>query len=95
MSGLWSPHAPQLETMFDQLGGLGRLVKGKTVAIKLNLTGRADSHITTSRPAAHSGCAPMSCAATLHLLDRAGAHHMRLLESPWSSADPAGVHQLG
>src|ERR1022692_4364608 len=28
-----------LGTMFDQLGGLGRLVKGKTVAIKINLTG--------------------------------------------------------
>src|ERR1035438_1787085 len=28
-----------LDTMFDQLGGLGRLVKGKTVAIKINLTG--------------------------------------------------------
>jgi hypothetical protein len=28
-----------LSTMFDQLGGLPRLVRGKTVAIKLNLTG--------------------------------------------------------
>src|ERR1035437_6207410 len=30
---------PALERMFDQLGGLGRLVKGTTVAIKVNLTG--------------------------------------------------------
>ena len=30
---------PTLVKMFDQLGGLGRLVKGKTVAIKINLTG--------------------------------------------------------
>ena len=30
---------PTLDRMFDQLGGLGRLVKGRTVAIKLNLTG--------------------------------------------------------
>src|SRR5258708_12214176 len=29
---------PIMRTMFDQLGGLGRLVKGKTVAIKINLT---------------------------------------------------------
>ena len=28
-----------LNRMFDQLGGLGRIVKGKTVAIKINLTG--------------------------------------------------------
>ena len=27
--------------MFDKLGGLGRLVKGKTVAIKLNFNGGA------------------------------------------------------
>src|ERR1035441_299328 len=30
---------PALEKMFDQLGGLGKLVNGKTVAIKINLTG--------------------------------------------------------
>src|SRR2546426_1164135 len=28
-----------LETMFDRLGGIGSLVRGKTVTIKLNLTG--------------------------------------------------------
>src|SRR3974390_3207080 len=30
---------PAMQKMFDQLGGLGRLVKGKTVAVKINLTG--------------------------------------------------------
>jgi len=30
---------PVLEGMFDKLGGLGKLVKGKTVAIKLNFNG--------------------------------------------------------
>ena len=29
----------RLSTLFDQLGGIGRLVGGKTVTIKLNLTG--------------------------------------------------------
>ena len=28
-----------LDRMFDQIGGLGRLVRGRTVAVKLNLTG--------------------------------------------------------
>ncbi len=28
-----------LSTMFDQIGGLGRIVKNKTVTVKLNLTG--------------------------------------------------------
>src|SRR5580698_205191 len=30
---------PAMQRMFDQLGGLERLVKGKTVAIKVNMTG--------------------------------------------------------
>src|SRR5215472_17219014 len=34
-----------LATMFDQLGGLDRLVKGKTVAIKLNMTGQVDDFL--------------------------------------------------
>ena len=34
--------AAVMQKMFDQLGGLGRLVKGKTVAMKINLTGVAD-----------------------------------------------------
>jgi hypothetical protein len=29
----------QFEKMFDQIGGIGKLVQGKTVAMKLNLTG--------------------------------------------------------
>src|ERR1700759_3668269 len=31
--------ASSLETMFDQIGGLKKLVYGKTVAIKVNVTG--------------------------------------------------------
>jgi hypothetical protein len=32
---------PVLDKMFDQIGGLGRIVGGKTVAIKVNMTGAA------------------------------------------------------
>jgi uncharacterized protein (DUF362 family) len=77
-----------LSRMFDQLGGLGRLVNGKTVGIKINLTGDptyrlgyaplGDSHYTN----------PAVIAATVHLLGRAGARRIRLLESPWATADP-------
>jgi uncharacterized protein (DUF362 family) len=73
---------PTLARMFDQLGGLGRLVKGKTVAIKINLTGApfyrlahqplGDTHYTS----------PRVIAATVHLMGRAGAKRIRLLESP-------------
>lgn len=78
---------PALETMFDQLGGLGRLVKGKTVAIKINLTGAPtyrlgylpleDTHYTNQHV----------IAAVVHLMGKAGARRIRLLESPWSTAD--------
>jgi uncharacterized protein (DUF362 family) len=74
--------------MFDQLGGLSRLVKGKTVAIKINLTGSTtyrlgylpaeDTHYTH----------PATIAAVTHLMGKAGARRIRILECPWSSADP-------
>ena len=79
---------PALEILFDQLGGLGRLVKGKTVAIKINLTGAPtyrigylpleDTHYTN----------PYVIAAVAHLMGKAGARRIRILESPWSTADP-------
>lgn len=79
---------PTLNRMFDQLGGLGRIVRGKTVAIKINLTGAptyrvgylplGDTHYTN----------PRMLAGTVHLMGRAGARRIRILESPWSSTDP-------
>ena len=30
----------KMSTLFDQIGGIDKLVKGKTVALKLNLTGK-------------------------------------------------------
>jgi uncharacterized protein (DUF362 family) len=85
---------PVMRTMFDQIGGLGRLVKGKTVAIKINLTGSPtyrvghypleDTHYTH----------PHVIAAAVHLMDAAGARRVRLLESPWSTADPVEEYIL-
>jgi uncharacterized protein (DUF362 family) len=74
--------------MFDQLGGLGRLAKGKTVAVKLNLTG------VPSYRLGHVPCElahwvhPDVIGATVHLLGRAGARRVRLLESCWSTTEP-------
>lgn len=79
---------PALNRVFEQLGGLGRIVRGKTVAIKINLTGAptyrvgylplGDTHYTN----------PHMLAGTVHLMGRAGARRIRILESPWSSTDP-------
>ncbi len=85
---------PTMRRMFDQLGGLGRLVKGKTVAIKINLTGSPtyrlgylpleDTHYTH----------PHVIAAAANLMAQAGARRIRLLESPWSTADPVEEYLL-
>src|SRR5450759_775235 len=79
---------PKLKRLFDLLGGLGRIVKGKTVAVKINMTGApgyrlrylplGDTHYTH----------PNMIAATIHLMERAGARRIRVLESPWSSTGP-------
>jgi uncharacterized protein (DUF362 family) len=77
-----------LHTMFDRLGGLGRIVKGKTVAIKFNLTG-ASFYRLEYLPAEETHYThPHVIAATVHLMAKAGARRIRLLESPWSTADP-------
>jgi uncharacterized protein (DUF362 family) len=77
-----------LDRMFDQLGGLGRIVKGKTVAIKINLTG-APTYRLGYLPAEETHYThPHVIAATVHLMGKAGARRIRLLESPWSTADP-------
>jgi uncharacterized protein (DUF362 family) len=79
---------PTLERMFDQLGGMGKLVKGKTVTIKINLTGSANYRLGY-RPAelAH-WTHPRVTAAVTHLLDKAGAARLRIVECPYSTADP-------
>ena len=77
-----------LSTMFDQLGGLEGLVRGKTVAIKLNLTGTATDRLYYLPPEMTHWVHPQVIWATVHLLGKAGAQRIRLLESPWSTAEP-------
>src|ERR1051326_4986184 len=85
---------PTLDKMFDQIGGLGRIVKGKTVAIKINLTG-APSYRVGYLPCEDTHYThPSVIAATVHLMTKAGARRIRLLESPWSTADPVEEYLL-
>jgi uncharacterized protein (DUF362 family) len=79
---------PTLSRMFDQVGGLGRLAKGKTVAIKINLTGDPDARLGYLPIGITTWTHPSVIAATVHLFGRAGARRVRLLESPWKSAEP-------
>lgn len=85
---------PTLACMFDQLGGLSGLVKGKTVSIKLNLTGRGTYRMGYTPVELAQWTHWRVIAATVHLLSRAGAKRIRLLESPWATADPVEEYML-
>jgi uncharacterized protein (DUF362 family) len=74
--------------MFDQLGGLSGLVANKTVAIKLNLTGQPSMRMGHTPAESAQWTHPDVIGATVHLLSRAGAKRVRLLESPWSTSNP-------
>jgi uncharacterized protein (DUF362 family) len=85
---------PTLTRLFDQLGGLGRVVKGKTVAIKINLTGMPSYRVAYLPLGETHYTSPHVMAATVHLMGQAGARRIRLLESPWSTADPVEEYLL-
>jgi uncharacterized protein (DUF362 family) len=77
-----------LARMFDQLGGLESLVRGKTVAIKLNLTGTSDNRLHYAPPELTHWVHSDVVGATVHLLSQAGAYRIRLLESLTGNMDP-------
>ena len=78
---------PTLEKMFDQLGGLGRLVKGKTVAVKVNLIGVRWQRLGNAPMEDTFWSNPYMIGATVHLLGKAGARRIRVLEGAWSTAE--------
>src|ERR1700741_2056732 len=69
----------QLSSAFDQIGGLDKLVRAKTVALKLNLTGNPKNWPLT--PDLPYRTNPQTVAATVHLFARAGARRVRIIES--------------
>lgn len=85
---------PLMAKMFDQVGGLARLVNGKTVAIKLNLTGSPDYRLGNLPAGMAQWIHPSVVGAVVHLMGRAGARRIRLLESPWSTSEPVEEYML-
>ncbi|MCC7175366.1 MAG: DUF362 domain-containing protein [Bryobacterales bacterium] len=71
------------EKMFDQLGGLGRLVKGKTVTIKINLTGVETTRLDYLPQGRTFWSHPRTVGAVIHLMDKAGARRIRVVEGAW------------
>jgi uncharacterized protein (DUF362 family) len=80
--------AAKLATMFDQIGGLERIVKGKTVTIKLNLTGNPALRFQGKPLGVTHYTHPKIVLATAHLMGRAGARRIRFVESAWATAGP-------
>ena len=85
---------PVLARMFDQIGGIGTLVRGKTVAIKLNLTGSPKYRLGHSPAELAQWTYPDVIGAAVHLIGKAGAKRIRLLESPWNTAEPVETYML-
>jgi uncharacterized protein (DUF362 family) len=77
-----------LDRMFDQLGGLGRLVKGRTVAVKLNMTGPPTLRLGHTPAGLAHWVHPEVIGAVVRLMDRAGARRIRLLEGGYATAIP-------
>jgi uncharacterized protein (DUF362 family) len=69
-----------MQRMFDQIGGIGKLVSGKTVAVKIGMASPIRER-TNFRPAwctrwSHPGV----IGAAVHLIGQAGARRIRILE---------------
>ncbi len=68
-----------LSSAVHQIGGIETLVRGKTVALKLNLTGNPKYFpLSPDLPYRTNG---QTIAATVHLLAKAGARRIRIIES--------------
>jgi uncharacterized protein (DUF362 family) len=80
--------AAKLADLFDQVGGVDKLVRGKTVTIKLNLTGSPGLRYPGKTLGATHYVHPKLVGACCHVLGRAGARRVRLVESCWATAGP-------
>jgi len=76
-----------LAKMFDQLGGLEKLVRNKTVAIKLNMTGGPNMKLNGLPVEMTTWAHPEVIGATVALMGKAGAKRIRLLESHTAGAN--------
>src|ERR1017187_1168994 len=79
---------PALNRMFDQLGGLRRIVNGKTVAIKINLTGGPDQRLGTLSQEDTYWTHPAVIGGTIRLMGLARAKRIPLRGSPRATIQP-------
>ena len=81
----------KMAVMFDQLGGLEKLVRNKTVTVKVNMTGPPGQRFRGMALGLTHYTHPKVVGATAFLLGRAGAKRIRFVESAWATAGPQPV----
>lgn len=85
-----------LTTLLDQLGGLRKMVTGKTVVIKVNLTGSPGNQALGLPASRTYHSHPNVALALAQLLDGAGARRIRFVEGTYSAAPMRQtLHTLG
>jgi uncharacterized protein (DUF362 family) len=86
--------AGTLSGMFDQLGGLDKIVRNKTVTIKVNLTGSPGLRLEGRPLGLTHYTHPRMAAAMAYLLERSGARRVRFVESAWATSGPLEEYLL-
>jgi uncharacterized protein (DUF362 family) len=84
----------KLATMFDQLGGIERIVRGKTVTVKLNLTGSPSYRFQGKPLGVTHYTHPKLVGAFAQLAGKAGAKRVRFVESAWALSGPLEEYML-
>lgn len=79
---------PAIRGLLDGLGGIGPLVRGKTVGVKVNLTGGPTSRVGAGLVGRGAYTHPHVIGVFTRLLGEAGATRIRILEGCFSSSDP-------
>ncbi|MGC8759795.1 MAG: DUF362 domain-containing protein [Bryobacteraceae bacterium] len=77
-----------LRRLLDQLGGAGRLVRGKTVTMKINLTGSPAMRMGTVPAEKAQYTHPAVIGSLIRLLGDAGARRIQVVEGCFSSDEP-------
>jgi uncharacterized protein (DUF362 family) len=77
-----------LRTMFDGIGGIGKLVAGKTVAIKINMTGQVRARSGFLPAWQTHWTHPAVISAAVRLIGIAGAKKIRILEGSYEDDNP-------
>lgn len=83
-----------MRAMFVQLGGLDRVVRGKTVTVKLNLTGSPALRVAGRPLGVTHYTHPKTASAMAVLLKQAGAKRIRFAESCWGTSGPLDEYLL-